>query len=148
MTKTKIIRDVPERDVPLVEAGLRADGYAVHSERQSDGRFTVIGIRQIPDVSHAVSAPATRSGPGAAAVPMSKTKIVTDVPEQDVARVEAGLQADGYSTSRQRQPNGLYTVVGVKQVRSVDEAIRSTASDENPSSAAPTTRRSSRSRRR
>lgn len=127
MTKTKIIRDVPPKDLPQVVAGLRADGYLVHPEKQGNGLYTVIGIKQVPDVAGAISSDAVRSGPASAPAPMAKTKIVTDVAEADVDSVETAMQADGYSTTRHRQPDGRFTVVGVKQVRSISGAISSTA---------------------
>lgn len=127
MTKTKIIRDVSANDLPLVVAGLRADGYLVHSEKQSNGLYSVIGVKHVPDVAGAISSDAVRSGPASARAAMAKTKIVTDVAEADVDQVEAAMQADGYTTTRHRQPDGRYTVVGVKQVRSVSGAISSTA---------------------
>ncbi len=126
MTKTKIIRDVAQRDLPLVEGGLRADGYLVHTEPQADGRFTVIGIKQVSGVPQAITSDAARRGPGAGSGAMAKTKIITDVPAADVPMVEAGLRADGYSTARHAQPDGRFTIIGIKQVLSVAAAVDST----------------------
>ena len=47
---------------------------------------------------------------------MTKTVIIHDVPEQDLAQLMADLESEGYNTSSYVEPDGEYTVIGTKEI--------------------------------
>lgn len=53
MTKTVLITGVTRRDANLIEAGLRAEGFAT-TAHPSHGRLTVIGMKAIASAREAV----------------------------------------------------------------------------------------------
>lgn len=62
MTKTVLITGVTRRDVSLIEAGLRAEGFAT-TAHPTHGRLTVIGMKAIASAREAVRSPRPAAAP-------------------------------------------------------------------------------------
>ncbi len=98
--ETQTLHDVPPGEVDQVVADFESEGYTVTKQRQSNGNYTVVATR--PRKRHD-------------AMPTNATTVVLhNVKKSELAEVVSDLASDGYRVTVEPEPDGEFTVIGVK----------------------------------
>ena len=99
--ETQTLHDVSPDDVDQVVADFESEGYTVTRQRQSNGNYTVVATRQRPR--------------GASTPIEGNTVVLNNVKKKDVAGTVSDLISEGYTVTVQPEPDGEFTIIGVKQ---------------------------------
>ena len=100
--ETQTLHDVPADEVDEVVSDFESETppYTVTKQKQSNGKYTVV---------------ATRATPKNAATPtQGNTVVLHNVKKKDLQEVVTDLTDEGYTVTVQPEPDGEFTVIGVK----------------------------------
>lgn len=98
--ETQTLHDVSPDEVDQVTADFESEGYTVTKQKQTNGNYTVVATR--------------RRKRHDAAPTNANTVILHNVKKSELAEVVSDLASEGYHVSVQPEPDGEYTVIGVK----------------------------------
>lgn len=99
--ETQTLHDVPPNKVDKVVKGFEAEGYTVTKQLQANGNYTVVATR----AAGAIKAVAAAEG---------DTVVLNNVPASSLSKVVNGLAAEGYTVTVLPEPDGEFTIIGVK----------------------------------
>lgn len=98
--ETQTLRDVPASEVEQVVSDFESEGYTVTKQKQSNRNYTVVASRPRPK--------------GAVAVTDASTVVLHNVKRKDLQQVVTDLTDEGYTVTVQPEPDGEFTVIGVR----------------------------------
>lgn len=98
--ETQTLHDVPANEVDQVAADFKSEGYTVTKQKQANGNFTVVATRPTPE-----NAKTPTEG---------DTVVLHNVKKEDLQEVVGDLTDEGYTVTVQPEPDGEFTVIGVK----------------------------------
>lgn len=98
--ETQTLHDVPASEVEEVISDFESEGYTVTKQKQSNRKYTVVASRPRPK--------------GAVTVTDANTVVLHNVKKEDLQQVVTDLTDEGYTVTVQPEPDGEFTVIGVK----------------------------------
>ena len=98
--ETQTLHDVPPDEVDQVVADFESEGYTVTKQKQSNKNFTVAATRQ-----------RKRNAPTPT---KANTVVLHNVKKSELSEVLSDLASEGYAVTVQPEPDGEFTVIGVK----------------------------------
>jgi hypothetical protein len=101
--ETQTLHDVPKSELKNTVDDFKSDGYTVTTQEQDNGKFTVVATRPTTPATNAAGTP---SG--------GDTVVLHNVKAEDRPQTVQDLTDEGYTVTVQPEPDGEFTVIGVK----------------------------------
>ena len=98
--ETQTLHDVPADEVDEVVSDFESEGYTVTKQKQTNGNYTVVATR--------------RRTRGAAMPTDADTVVLNNIKKKDISEVLTDLTSEGYTVTVKAEPDGEFTVIGVK----------------------------------
>jgi hypothetical protein len=98
--QTHTLHDVPKSKLKSTTEDFEDDGYTVTSQQQDNGKYTLVAVRP--------------GQPVAAAAAGGNVVVFNNVKPAKLAELVQDLTDDGYTVTVQPEPDGEFTVIGVK----------------------------------